>query len=320
VDRTRPFNLMGGDDCAGGHAMTHTPGQGQGGALDTALDGLVRAADIDSDAQAMQMTPPPTGLLLIQSIDSSPAGSRGWKKPPELQLSQHQLASQSSRHQSSQPAGHLSSQQLTQYSQTMPGGAAAGTKPGSMANPPSNPSKKRKQQSSTVPDWVHYDADIIDNMSKTRRFASECLSDDIVSRMSVSADDHEDGTAGQMGRPSMTQSPSPLSKHKYMGVYRMDGGVNEGGENAVLSATGLLSTPVKPKLNELMEHGSAMHCTPIPRKPQSAVPAKLFEAELSVTTSPSDVKMDGGSDLRKTALVRLALRNGRQAHEMNTDA
>ena len=40
-----------------------------------------------------------------------------------------------------------------------------------------------------------------------------------------------------------------------------------------------------------------------------AIPAKLFEAELSVTTSPSDVKMgqDGGTELRKTALVRLAL-------------
>ena len=187
-----------------------------------------------------------------------------------------------------------SSQQVfTQPSQTVPafgtgtvgnytgqsgGGARSCSSP---KRDQTNPSSK-KRKAHEVPDWVHYDADIVDNLAKTRRFASECISEDLVSRMSMSEDGNEVGA-----RASVAMSPSPLSKHeKLMGP-----------------CAGSFSTPLKPKINS----GTRL-----------ALPAKLFEAELTVTTSPSDTKLDGGNELRKMALVRLALRNGQHAYETDT--
>ena len=179
------------------------------------------------------------------------------------------------------PADASASQQfVTQPSQTVPAFGAA-------TIPTRNQSSNKRKAASgpAVPDWVHYDADILDNVAKTRRFASECISEDLLSRMSMSEDGNE-----AVARSCLVPSPSPQSKHsRVMGP-----------------CTGPFSTPTKPKRDEYN-----------PMLTHSAVPAKLFEAELTVTTSPSDVLMDGGVELRKTALVRLALRNGRHAYEMD---
>ena len=211
----------------------------------------------------------------------------------------------------------LSQQYVTQPSQTVPafGPTHAGVPATRSDNATTQPSSKKRK---AVPDWVHYDADIVDNLSKTRRFASECMSDDLVSRMSISgADDGGMGgekTGGATG--VRAQTPSPLSKYKVW--QRGDGdeagaGASAGagaGASAGASASAY-QTPVKGRgqrgtvsMDEAVGTGGGSRL-----RTRRAIPAKLFEAELSVTTSPSDVKMgqDGGTELRKTALVRLAL-------------
>lgn len=142
-----------------------------------------------------------------------------------------------------------------------------------------------------VPDWVLYDADIVDNVAKTRRFTSECISDDLVSRLAMSMS--EDGNeAAARPQSCLVPSPSPQSKHT----------------RPIGPCPASFSTPTKSKREAISNSLLA----------QSAVPAKLFEAELTVTTSPSDVLMHGGGELRKTALVRLALRNSRHTDEMDS--
>lgn len=178
-----------------------------------------------------------------------------------------------------------SQQYVTQPSQTVPAFDVAASMD---RNRSSN--KRKVANGDVLPDWVHYDADIMDNVVKTRRFASECVSEDLASRMSMSmSEDGNEATARQ--RSCLGLSPSPQS-----GRTRLAG-----------PCAASFSTPTKPKRGDA-SYSALTH---------SAVPPKLFEAELTVTTSPSDVLMDGGGELRKTALVRLALRNGRHAYEMD---
>ncbi len=180
-----------------------------------------------------------------------------------------------------------SQQYVTQPSQTIPAFDVATSVDRKQS---SNKRKAARGDGLGVPGWVHYDADIVDNVAKTRRFASEFFSEDLSSRMSMSIS--EDGNeAAARQRSCLGVSPSPQSKHtRLMGP-----------------CPGSFSTPTKPR-REPISNSTMAH---------SAVPAKLFEAELTVTTSPSDVLMDGSGELRKTALVRLALRNGRHAYEMD---
>ena len=244
-----------------------------GGIPGSALD------DEDDGAAAMRMTPPKDGGPYLPSLPSLPS---------------------------------LSQQYVTQPSQTVPAFGPTHAGVPASNNATTQPSSKKRK---AVPDWVHYDADIVDNLSKTRRFASECMSDDLVSRMSISGADDGGGekTVGATG--VRAQTPSPLSKYKKWQTG--DGDEAGAGASAGAGATPSASayqTPVKGRGQRgTVPMDEAAGATGDSRfrthRANRAIPAKLFEAELSVTTSPSDVKMgqDGGTELRKTALVRLAL-------------
>ncbi len=129
--------------------------------------------------------------------------------------------------------------------------------------------------------WLDYDADIIDNVSKTRRFMSESVSDDIVSKMSFSEERQEKDT-GML-------SPSPLSRREVAKekIYRVETSFEE--EDFVTprksGAQGRRGGP---------PYGNA-----------------------GLMPSPSDMKVDD-QDLRKVALVRLALRNIEDMKEDNS--
>lgn len=126
--------------------------------------------------------------------------------------------------------------------------------------------------------WFEYDADIVDNLSKTKRFATECMSDDVASLMSLNSS-HQDG-----------DSPSPLSKYRKKQRHDDRTVVPE----VRVSCTqqnhteyDACVTPVKSRLHATITSGAA-GVGPI---------------------SPSDTTPEDHVDLRRTALVRLALRH-----------
>lgn len=125
--------------------------------------------------------------------------------------------------------------------------------------------------------WFEYDADIVDNVSKTKRFASECISDDVASLMSLNSS-HQDG-----------DSPSPLStfrkKQRQDSATDVRGCVSLSQQNRDGDGDACV-TPVKSRLHATGTMGPA-GVGPI---------------------SPSDTTPEDHMDLRRTALVRLALR------------
>lgn len=133
---------------------------------------------------------------------------------------------------------------------------------------------KRKRDHNCM-QWLDYDVDIVDNMSKTKRFMSESVSDDIVSKMSFSEEKQDTGML----------SPSPLSRRELAKekVY---------GNTEVLLEEEQFATP---------------------RKSGSSGKKTVPHTGL-LMQSPSDMKIDE-MDLRKVALVRLALRNRRSEGE-----
>lgn len=140
----------------------------------------------------------------------------------------------------------------------------------------------RKRERSCL-QWLDYDADVIDNMSRTKRFVTESVSDDIVSKMSFSEE-----------RDTAMLSPSPLSMRRVTGQ----------------------------SIDETIDTSSRTHKDDdddvdyvTPRKVKGTVrKAGQYHTRTRFMQSPSDMRMDE-QDLRKTALVRLALRNVEERRE-----
>lgn len=124
--------------------------------------------------------------------------------------------------------------------------------------------------------WFEYDADIVDNLSKTKRFATECMSDDVASLMSLNSS-HQDG-----------DSPSPLSK--YRKKQRHD-------DRTSAPETRLSLTQ--------QNHADDDACvTPVKSRLHATITSDAVGP-----ISPSDTTPEDHMDLRRTALVRLALRH-----------
>lgn len=128
--------------------------------------------------------------------------------------------------------------------------------------------------------WLEYDADIIDNVSKTRRFVSDGVSDDIVSKMSFSDEGQDTGML----------SPSPLSRREVKNEMRCDTGVAD----------------VSPPGASVEEEDTYV-------TPRKGMGRGQYCGTVGLMQSPTDVKID--QDLRRVALVRLALRNIEESRE-----
>jgi len=133
---------------------------------------------------------------------------------------------------------------------------------------------KRKRDQNCM-QWLDYDVDIVDNMSKTKRFMSESVSDDIVSKMSFSEEKQD----------TAMLSPSPLSRREL----------------------------AKEKVYINAETSLEEVDFTTPRKSGSSG-KKTVPDSVGLMQSPSDMKIDE-QDLRKMALVRLLLRNKRTEEE-----
>lgn len=145
--------------------------------------------------------------------------------------------------------------------------------------------------------WLDYDVDIIDNMSRTKRFMSECASDDIVSKMSLSDVPSLDDKDGHGGGSEGMLSPSPLSRRET--ITQMTHDAYDEHNDLVECMGGVFKdedylTPRKPLGRT--------------RKGMAQDHLGMPDSRLGSMRSPSDMKIDG-TDLRRTALVRLALRN-----------
>jgi len=172
--------------------------------------------------------------------------------------------------------------------------------------------------------WFEYDADVVDNLSKTKRFSSECMSDDIVSKMSLS----EMTSSPEMGLGG-TQSPSPLSARKsgHGRTASLAKGSSMNDDDLELTTRTTMSHvscmidqsgPMQQKqLHELDEDvDDGLFTTPRKSRLQRGTNDSMTTRRMRrisqhrdpLTMSPSDVKVDG-ADLRRTALVRLALKN-----------
>lgn len=132
---------------------------------------------------------------------------------------------------------------------------------------------KRKRERHWL-QWLDYDVDIIDNVSKTRRFVSDGVSDDIVSKMSFSDEGQDTGML----------SPSPLSRREVKNEMRC----------------GTVVADVSP-------HGASVDEEDTYVTPRKGKGRGQYCGTVGLMQSPTDVKID--QDLRRVALVRLALRN-----------
>ena len=176
--------------------------------------------------------------------------------------------------------------------------------------------------------WFEYDADVVDNLSKTKRFASDCMSDDIVSKMSLS----EMPSSPDLGLGG-TQSPSPLSRRKSgrhgrtMCHAKGSGAMVLNDDDFELTPRTTISRvscmidqsgpmPQKQLLDLDEDQDDALFTTPRKSRLQQKTNDSMITRSMrrisqhgdALPLSPSDVKVDG-ADLRRTALVRLALKN-----------
>lgn len=150
---------------------------------------------------------------------------------------------------------------------------------------------KRSRSPSHSLGWAEYDADILDNMKRTKRFAVDLsMASDLASRMSMQGlspckSVTRPANSDQMCISSPERSPAQTPKPR---------GVEGLGLAVGLAATPGWSTPVNP----LTTSGGL--------KASTNRSVKHPDAPHSTLTSPSDAFLEG-VDLRKVTLRRLAL-------------